>query len=96
MGYAVHCYNAVYVGERWIKVDARGNRPGVNAQFSLDKPILAFPCRPEYDEYFWAGIYASPHKATMQMLKKASCLQDVLDYIPDMITEKPDITEENL
>jgi len=51
-GYVVHCFNAVYIGGRWIKIDARGNKPGVNAQFSLDEPILAFPCRPEYDEYF--------------------------------------------
>jgi len=93
MGYAVHCYNAICLDRRWIKVDARGNKPGVNAQFSLDEPVLAFPCRPEYDEYFWPGIYAAPHKATMQMLEQAKNLQDVLDNLPDMIAELPDITE---
>jgi len=96
MGYAVHCYNAIYLEGRWIKVDARGNKPGVNAQFSLDKPILAFPCRSEYNEYFWPGIYAAPHEATMQMLERAKSLQDVFDNIPNMITELPDITEESL
>ncbi|MCL1795231.1 MAG: transglutaminase family protein [Oscillospiraceae bacterium] len=93
IGYAVHCYNAIYLNGRWIKVDARGNKPGVNARFSLDEPILAFPCRPEYGEYFWPGIYAAPHEATMQMLEQAKSLQDVLDTIPDMITEVPDIVE---
>jgi transglutaminase-like putative cysteine protease len=93
-GYVVHCYNAVYIGGRWIKVDARGNKPGVNAQFSLGEPILAFPCRSEYDEYFWHGIFATPHEATMQILKRAMSLQEVLDFIPDMITETPDIEEE--
>ena len=44
-GYCVHAYNAVWLNGRWIKLDARGNRPGVNAQFSLDEPIPAFPCR---------------------------------------------------
>jgi transglutaminase-like putative cysteine protease len=96
MGYAVHCYNAIYLDGHWIKVDARGNKPGVNAQFSLDEPVLAFSCRTKYDEYFWPGIYAVPHKATMQMLERAKSLQDVLDNIPDMITELPDITEESL
>lgn len=95
IGYAVHCYNAIYLNGRWIKVDARGNKPGVNAQFSLDEPILAFPCRPEYGEYFWSGIYATPHGATMQMLERAKNLQTVLDTIPDMITELPDRTEES-
>jgi len=93
IGYAVHCYNAIYLNGRWIKVDARGNKPGVNAQFSLEKPILAFLCRPQYNEYFWPGIYAAPHNATMQMLEQAKSLQDILDNIPDMITDLPDITE---
>lgn len=94
-GYAVHCFNAIHVAGRWIKADARGNNLSINAQFSLDEPVLAFPCRPEYDEYFWPGIYAAPHRATMKMLENAKNLQDVLDTIPDMITDFPDITEEN-
>jgi transglutaminase-like putative cysteine protease len=94
IGYCIHCYNAIYIDGRWIKVDARGNKKGVNAEFSLDKPILAFQCRPEYDEYFYKGIYAAPHDETMQMLEQATCLQDVLDNIPDMITAPPDIWEE--
>jgi len=92
-GYVVHCYNAIYLDGRWIKLDARGNKPGMDAQFSMDEPVLAFPCRPEYDEYFWPGIYAAPHQETMQLLEQATCLQDVLDNIPDVITASPDILE---
>ena len=95
-GYAVHCYNAIHIGGRWIKVDARGNKPGVDAQFSPDEPLLAYPCRPEYNEYFWPGIYASQHEATMRMLDRAKNLQDLLDTIPDTITEPPDIAEESI
>ena len=91
--HAVHCYNAIFINGCWIKVDARGNKEGVSAQFSLDEPMLAFPCRQEYDEYFYQGIFAEPHEATMQMLETAQNLQDVLDTIPDTITELPDITE---
>ena len=91
--YAVHCYNAIYLSGRWIKVDARGNKQGINAQFSSDEPILAYPCRLEYDEYFWSGIYAAPHDATMKMLERAKSLQDILDTIPDLITESPDMPD---
>ena len=35
-GYCVHCYNAVFLDGHWVKIDARGNKPGVDAQFSLD------------------------------------------------------------
>jgi transglutaminase-like putative cysteine protease len=93
LGYCVHCYNAVYVDNHWIKVDARGNTQGINAQFSLDKPILAFPNRQEYDEYFWPGIYATPHNDTMIMLESAKCIQDVYDNLPDYLNEKPEIAE---
>lgn len=92
-GYCVHCFNAIYINNRWFKVDARGNTNGKNAQFSLGKPILAFPNRQDYNEYFWPGIYANPHNETMKMLEKATCLQDVLDNIPDDIDMLPDIIE---
>jgi GNAT superfamily N-acetyltransferase len=92
-GYVVHCYNAIFLDNHWIKVDARGNRQGVNAQFSLEEPVLAFPCRKEYDEYFFPGIYASPHPKTMEILENASSLQDVLNTIPDCVTETPNILE---
>lgn len=86
-GYCVHCYNGIYVDRHWIKVDARGNTNGKNAQFSLGEPILAFPIRKEYDEYYWKGIYAKPHTATMRMLEQAACIQDIIDNIPDNIDE---------
>ena len=93
MGYCVHAYNAVYLDGHWIKLDARGNKEGVNAQFSLKNPILAYPPRTQYDEYFFQGIYANPHQATMDMLENASCLQDIMDNIPEYVTEEPDIQE---
>ncbi len=93
LGYCVHCYNAVFVNNQWIKLDARGNKPGVNAQFSLGLPQLAYPPRKEYDEYDWKGIYAKPHPDTMKMLQKASSLQDIIEQIPDAVAEAPDIVE---
>jgi transglutaminase-like putative cysteine protease len=93
IGYCVHCFNAIYVHDKWIKVDARGNTNGRNAQLSLDKPILAFTNRNQYDEYFWNGIYASPHMDTMKMLDNAKNLQDILNNIPDYVNEVPDIAE---
>lgn len=93
LGYCVHAYNAVFIENKWIKLDARGNKQGVNAQFSTNEPILAFPNRKEYDEYFWKGIYGSPHMSTMEMLGKAKCLQDIMDNIPDEVNEIPDIQE---
>ena len=91
LGYCVHAYNAVYLENNWIRLDARGNKAGVEAQFSLTEPILAFANRQEYDEYDWPGIYANPHQPTMLMLEKAGCLQEILDNIPDTLDETPDL-----
>ena len=93
MGYCVHAFNAVFVDNKWIKLDARGNKPGVDAQFSMDEPVLAYPNRAEYDEYFWKGIYAYSHMSTMKMLEKAETMQDILENIPDTIDDEPDIQE---
>ena len=93
IGYCVHAYNAVHLDDRWIKLDARGNKAGVNARFSLGEPVLAYPPRAEYDEYFFKGIYADPHKDTMRMLEEANSLQDILDHIPEYVTDEPDILE---
>ena len=91
LGYCVHCYNAIFIDKLWIKVDARGNTNGKSAQFSLGEPILAFPNRKEYDEYYWSGIFASPHTDTMKILDKAESLQDVFDNLPDYVLEIPDV-----
>lgn len=93
MGYCVHCYNAIFVDDHWIKVDARGNTNGKKAQFSLSEPILAFPNRNEYDEYFWDGIYANPHIDTMKMLEKSRTIQDIIDNIPDYVLDAPEIID---
>jgi transglutaminase-like putative cysteine protease len=93
IGYCAHCFNAIYVKEKWIKVDARGNTKGINAQFSLDNPILAFTNRKQYDEYFWNGIYAFPHMDTMKMLEDAKNIQDVFNNLPDYVSDIPQIEE---
>ena len=51
-GYIIHAFNTVYVSELqiWIRLDARGNKATVHAQFSLDEEKLAFPARPQYAE----------------------------------------------
>ena len=90
MGYCVHAFNAVYVGDKWIKLDARGNKPGVHTHFSTEEPSLAFECRPEYEEHFWKGIYAEPHLATMRALEESRHLQDVIEKLPDEIDTAPD------
>ncbi|WP_327712714.1 transglutaminase family protein [Streptomyces sp. NBC_00464] len=57
--------------DRWDRQDARGNRPGVDAQFSLDGERLAWPVRPELNEVDCPTLYAAPHPAVLRSLRTA-------------------------
>lgn len=65
-----HGLNGVYIDEyeKWIRLDARGNKEGVNAQFSLDEEHLAFPIRTEKGEEDGFVIYPDPDAKVLECL----------------------------
>jgi len=70
-GYCVHALNAVFLEPgKWIRLDARGNKPGVQAEFSLHGEKLAFSPRKEMGEFDYPMIYAKPHPKTVNPLKE--------------------------
>jgi transglutaminase-like putative cysteine protease len=66
--YAIHALNAVLLNGAWHRIDARGNKEGVAAEFSLGTERLAFPVRPEHDEIDYPTLYAEPHPAIVTTL----------------------------
>lgn len=77
-GYCIHALNAVYLSAlgKWVRLDARGNKPGVDARFSTAEEHLAFPVRPAYGEIDYPLIYAAPLKCTMETLETSTdCLR---------------------
>lgn len=84
-GYCIHALNAVYIKseDRWIRLDARGNKEGVQADFSLKKEKLAFPANSIRGEIDYPVIYTKPHKKTMDVLSQyEDCLDMYLHYFP--------------
>ncbi len=81
-GYSLHTMNAVYLSSlnRWIRLDARGNKPGVNAQFSVDEEKLAFKVDESFDEKDYPIIYAKPNTKTIAVLKKNSDAVEMYKY----------------
>ncbi|MDJ1137290.1 transglutaminase family protein [Streptomyces iconiensis] len=59
-------------GGRWVRQDPRGNKPGVNAQFRLDREQLAWPVRPEKGECDYPVLYAEPHPVVLRALRLAT------------------------
>lgn len=51
-GYMIHALNTVYIKDldKWIRLDARGNKENINANFSLDEEHLAYSIRKEFGE----------------------------------------------
>lgn len=67
----VHGLVAVRFNGAWHRQDPRGNKPGVDAQFSLDGERLAFVPDPEFNEMDYPVLYAEPHPAVLSALKAA-------------------------
>jgi len=67
----LHGFNAIYLAtlDRWIRVDARGNTNGINAQFSLKKERLAFAMDPSADEFIYEAIFSAPVDSVVNRLK---------------------------
>ncbi|MEK4434697.1 transglutaminase-like domain-containing protein [Paenibacillus sp. FSL K6-2862] len=87
-GYCIHALNAVYIQhlDSWIRLDARGNKPGIQAEFSLDEEKLAFTIRKEYDEAEYMTIFKSPHVKTIEALKNnTDCINMYLYGLPEQL-----------
>ncbi len=86
-GYCIHALNAVYLRslERWIRIDARGNKEGVDAQFSINEEKLAFPIREKYDEKDYLIIYTEPNTNTINALKQNTDGQMLFHNLPDQL-----------
>ncbi|MFF8595657.1 transglutaminase domain-containing protein [Streptomyces sp. NPDC015220] len=70
-GHAVHGLVAVRFNGAWHRQDPRGNKPGVDAQFSLAGERLAFPVDPESNEVDYPVLYAEPHPVVLSALRAA-------------------------
>jgi transglutaminase-like putative cysteine protease len=85
-GYSLHALNGVFLRSlnRWIRLDARGNKPGVQAEFSIEKEMLAFSIQEEFDEKDFPIIYTKPNRKTISVLEKhTNALEMYKYYLPE-------------
>ncbi|MET9441881.1 transglutaminase family protein [Streptomyces sp. NPDC006610] len=67
----LHGLVAVRFNGAWHRQDPRGNKPGVDARFSLDGERLAFTPDPEAGEEDHPVLYARPRPAVLRALRAA-------------------------
>ena len=79
-----HGLNGVYIKEikKWIRLDARGNKDGVNAQFSIENEQLAFPIRPEMGEVDSFVVYPKPDVKVLEKLRECKTRTELWDNLP--------------
>ena len=81
--YSLHGLNAVHLPRfGWYRVDPRGNKPGVDAQFRPPKEQLAFKVSfPEERDF--PEILPDPFDVVLIALRKYSTWDEPYDHLPD-------------
>ena len=89
-GFTLHGLNAVYLPEiGWYRVDARGNKTGVNAQFCPPVEKLAWPVEVD-GECDFPEIWPDPLPVVVECLQKYNGWEKVKSNLPDIeIIRKP-------
>ncbi|MGB9936521.1 MAG: transglutaminase-like domain-containing protein [Methanobacterium sp.] len=83
LGFGLHGLNAVYIKSlhKWIRLDPCGNENGINAQFSLDKEILAYKVNEEKGEFDFPIIYDRPNERIIDILKNSENLDGAIEKV---------------
>ena len=82
--YSLHGFNAVYLPEMgWYRVDARGNREGVDAQFTPPQERLAFKIQLS-EEADFPAILSKPLQVVVEALQVQSTWDEMLCNLPDV------------
>ncbi|MFF0744725.1 transglutaminase family protein [Streptomyces sp. NPDC004111] len=84
-GHCVHGLVAVRLRGAWHRQDCRGNKPGVDAQFSLDGERLAWVPNAERGEADHPVLYAAPHPDVLAVMRGASDRRQLWDALPNSL-----------
>lgn len=85
--YSLHGFNAIHLsGIGWYRVDARGNKEGVDAQFVPPQERLAFKIQFDEEEDFQA-ILAEPLQIVLEALQAQTTWDEMLRNLPDISVE---------
>ncbi|MGY6275261.1 transglutaminase-like domain-containing protein [Methylomonas sp. MgM2] len=83
--YCLHGLNAVYLKQHgWYRMDARGNKPGVVAEFCPPIEKLAFPLVDAHEQDI-PGIWAEPLPTVVKALTENNTVEGVYENLPDFV-----------
>lgn len=81
--YTLHGFNALYLNDfGWYRVDARGNKKGVNALFTPPHEQLAFSIKTAQEIDFEA-ILSEPLESVVTALQTFTTFEESIQHLPD-------------
>lgn len=80
----MHGLNGVYLKDykKWIRLDPRGNKNGVNARFSVDTEQLAFPVRSEKGEEDCFIVFPETDRRIREKLRNNRTRTELWEDLP--------------
>lgn len=85
-GFALHGLNSVWLEPYgWFRVDPRGNKPGVDSQFSPTEEKLAYPIRPELGEADYPDVFSAPLPSVLRAMEKADSTATLFSSRPAVL-----------
>ena len=85
-GFALHGLNASYfprVG--WVRLDPRGNRMGIDSQFSLHEERLAYTINTDAGEVDYPYVYRHPLSSVIQSMQNSKDCHELFYQRPPLI-----------
>ncbi len=78
-GYMIHALNTIFIKDldKWIRLDARGNKENINARFSLDEEHLAYSIRKEFGEIDYQDNHADLDQRLEDILARSDNILEV-------------------
>ena len=85
-GYALHGLNAIYFEDTgWFRVDPRGNKPGIDSQFSISEEKLAYPIREKLGEVDYPNVYTAPLVSVLKSMNDSKDCAELFYNRPEAI-----------
>jgi transglutaminase-like putative cysteine protease len=85
-GHALHGLNALYLEEYgWFRLDPRGNKLGIDSQFSTDEEKLAYPIRKELGEIDYPDVFATPLPTVVSAMRETKDCRSLFFDRPDTL-----------
>lgn len=76
-GYVIHGLVAFWIHDGWHRVDPRGNKPGVDSQFSLTEERLAWAVNPGQGEIDYPAIHMAADPTVIAALQSTQNILNV-------------------